>query len=193
MKIVAFVGFLLVFNLAGCANQGTKNVAASAGSSAESSSATTANVVGSGTGTLLIKEIVFGADAVIPSAVKNECALLTKLSAEIKANAANQYTTVLEGSTSVPADAEVLSIEIINLMGSGGGAWSGAKSVMINGTLSKQGKAVGGFKALRVSGGGFFGGYKGTCAILGRCVKTLGKDVAGWLQNPTPNATLGDM
>lgn len=192
MKIATLVSFLVVFNLAGCANQGTKNASAPTGPTAESSSGMATKIAGSG-GLLVIKEVTFGADASVPEAVKNECALLSRLSAEIKANAAHHYATVLEGSTAEPANADVLSIEIINLMGSGGGAWSGGKSVMIKGTLSKQGKAVSSFKALRVSGGGVFGGYMGTCAILGRCVRTLGKDVAGWLQNPTPNATLGDM
>ncbi len=41
--------------------------------------------------------------------------------------------------------------------------------------------------------GGFMGAYKGTCALLGRCTKTLGKDIAEWLKNPVNNATLGDM
>jgi hypothetical protein len=192
MKIATLVSFLVVFSLAGCANQGAKNAGTPAEPIAESSSDMTTKIAGSGTGLLVIKEVTFGSDASVPEAVKNECALLSGLSAAIKANAAHHYATVLEGSTA-PANADVLSIEIINLMGPGGGAWSGGKSVMIKGTLSKQGKAVSSFKALRVSGGGVFGGYMGTCAILGRCVRTLGKDVAGWLQNPTPNATLGNM
>ncbi|NQV86958.1 MAG: hypothetical protein HQ492_07775 [Woeseiaceae bacterium] len=35
-------------------------------------------------------------------------------------------------------------------------------------------------------------GAKGTCSILGRCVKTLGSDIATWLQNPTMNAMPGN-
>ena len=44
----------------------------------------------------------------------------------------------------------------------------------------------------RGGGGGAFGGYKGTCAILGRCVQAIGKDVGGWLLAPSMNAKLGD-
>jgi hypothetical protein len=193
MKIMALVSFLVVFNLVGCANQETKNVGASAEATTANNADKTAPIAGSGAGVLLIKDVAFDADAVVPEAVKNECKLPSSLSAQIRANVAQHYATVLEGSAVAPDNADVLSIEIVNLIGSGGGAWSGGKSVMIKGTLSKQGKAVASFKALRVSGGGYFGAYMGTCAILGRCVRTLGKDVAGWLQNPTPNATLGNM
>jgi hypothetical protein len=64
---------------------------------------------------------------------------------------------------------------------------------MIKGSLSQRGKMLGDFKARRYSGGGMFGGYKGTCAILGRCVKTLGRDVAEWLAHPASQAVLGDL
>ena len=43
------------------------------------------------------------------------------------------------------------------------------------------------------AGGGAFGGYKGTCSILGRCIKTLGSDIAKWLANPTMDAKLGNV
>ena len=193
MKTVTIVSFLMIFALVGCSNQGVKNESAPSDTLAKSNSDTQVKVASGATGTLVIKEVVFGADAPVPEAVRNECELISGLSTEIKVNAANHYATVLEGPVTAPANADVLSVEIINLVGPGGGAWSGGKSVMIKGTLSKHGKAVSGFKALRVSGGGFFGGYMGTCAILRRCIRTLGEDVAGWLQNPTPNATLGDM
>ncbi len=174
---------LIILLLSGCASDGSK----------DSSSATGQTVTkSSGMGTLVVKDIVFSEDAGIPAAVKNECNLLQDLSSHIK-TAAGQYATVLEGSVAAPANADVLTIEIINLVGPGGGAWSGGKSVMIKGTLVKQGQNAGSFKALRVSGGGMWGGYMGTCAILGRCVKTLGTDVADWLRNPVDNAKLGDL
>jgi hypothetical protein len=64
---------------------------------------------------------------------------------------------------------------------------------LVKGSLSQKGKILGDFKARRYSGGGMFGGYKGTCAILRRCVKTLGKDVAEWLAQPTSQAVLCDL
>jgi hypothetical protein len=65
--------------------------------------------------------------------------------------------------------------------------------VLIKGSLAEKGKVLGDFNARRYSGGGMFGEYKGTCSILGRCVKTLGKDVAEWLAHPVSQAALGDL
>ena len=42
------------------------------------------------------------------------------------------------------------------------------------------------------AGGGAFGGFKGTCSILGRCIKAIGADIAKWLANPTMDAMLGN-
>jgi hypothetical protein len=146
-----------------------------------------------GTGTLIIKPISFKKDAYIRDAVKQECSLDEKLTQFIKDNAAGQYANIITDANSGPADAQVLTLEIEEVQGAAGGAWSGAKSVIIKGSLSQKGKMLGDFKARRYSTGGMFAGYKGTCAILGRCVKTLGKDVAEWMAHPAPQAVLGDM
>lgn len=37
----------------------------------------------------------------------------------------------------------------------------------------------------RNSSGGIGGGFKGSCAVLERCVNTLGKDVDAWLKKQT--------
>jgi len=142
---------------------------------------------------LIIKPIGFSKDAEIRDAVKQECKLDSKLTQFIKENANGQYATIVSDSTTGPADAQVLTVEIKEVLGTAGGAWSGPKMVLIKGSLTGNGKVLGDFKARRYSGGGMFGGYKGTCAILGRCVKTLGKDVAEWLAHPTSQAGLGDL
>ncbi len=41
-------------------------------------------------------------------------------------------------------------------------------------------------------GSGAFGGFKGTCSILGRCIEALGKDIATWLKDPEMDSQLGD-
>jgi hypothetical protein len=147
----------------------------------------------SGAGTLIIKPISFKQDAYIRDAVKQECSLEGKLTQFIKENAAGHYANIVMDSNAGPADAQILVVEIEEVQGAAGGAWSGARSVVIKGTLSQQGKMLGDFKARRYSGGGMFAAYKGTCAILGRCVKTLGRDVAEWLIHPTSQAVLGDL
>ena len=45
---------------------------------------------------------------------------------------------------------------------------------------------------MRVSGGGAFGLYKGSCTVLGSTVKVLGRDVSNWLKKPVNGAHLGD-
>ena len=146
-----------------------------------------------GTGTLIINPIGFRKDAYIREAVKQECNLDGKLSQFIEQYAAGQYADIVTDSRTEPADAQVLRLEIEEVAGGAGGAWSGAKSVVIKGSLSQNGKMLGDFKARRYSGGGMFGGYKGTCAILGRCVKALGRDVGEWLAHPSSQAVLGDL
>jgi hypothetical protein len=47
--------------------------------------------------------------------------------------------------------------------------------------LMQSGKVLATTTKERSSGGGAFGGYKGTCQIFGRVAKTLGSDVAAWL------------
>ena len=128
----------------------------------------------------------------VPTAVRQECNLGGNLSKFIDSAAEDYSNNIQLTSNLKKARGRVLNIEITNVHGLGGGAYSGAKSVTIEGTLKENGKVVGTFTGSRYSGGGFWGGFKGTCSILGRCVKTLGDDVAQWLESPYKGARLGD-
>lgn len=147
-----------------------------------------------GAGILVIDKIDFAKDTAVRRAVRNECRLPEKLTEFIDEYAGKHYAQVLVNTdlATVPANTEVLKVKITEIMGGSGGAWSGGKYVAISGILQKNGQIIGDFKARRISGGGVFGAYKGTCSIMGRCVKTLGKDVAEWLQDPAKNDVLGD-
>ncbi len=61
------------------------------------------------------------------------------------------------------------------------------------GTLFENGEKIASFEARRQSMGGAFAGYKGSCSVLGRTVKAMGKDIAQWLKEPIDKAMLGDM
>ena len=74
----------------------------------------------------------------------------------------------------------------------GGGAWSGAKWMTVKGTLVENDKPIASFRAKRYSTGGAFGGFKGTCSIIGRCTKAIAQIIAEWLKNPVDGARLGD-
>ncbi|MCK4842141.1 MAG: hypothetical protein KAT04_09715 [Methylococcales bacterium] len=181
MKINFIFLFIFLFALSGCKSTSSKSAKIQNQAQSVSSS-----------GTLVIKPIVFKKGIHVRESVKNECDLTGKLATYIKKNSSRQFTKIITESNSVPAKAQVLSIVIEQVQGSGGGAWSGAKMVLIKGKLTRRGKLIGGFRASRYSGGGMWGAYKGTCNILGRCVKVLGKDVSKWLANPTHNALLGN-
>ena len=144
--------------------------------------------VSSATKNLVIKTIVFSEPDEVRTAIKNECSLQEKLASFIQEYTKGEFNIVENDP-----NADVLEIEITDAQGHSGGAWSGAKMVAIKGELKRHGQTISNFKAKRFSGGGAFAQFKSTCAILGRCVKTLGKDTAEWLKDPVKNALLGDM
>ncbi len=147
-----------------------------------------------GTEILVIDQIDFAESPPVRKVVRDECRLPEKLTSFIDQFAAKYYSQILTNTdiSTVPAGTQILKIKITDIKGFAGSAWSGDKSVSITGTLLKDDKVFGDFKARRVSGGGMFTEFKGTCSILGRCIKALGKDIAEWLKVPTRNTVLGD-
>jgi hypothetical protein len=139
------------------------------------------------------KQAPYAQSMSVPDAVRAECNLPIRVAEFVKEYADKSHDkVVLADNVSAGTPGQALSMKIVGLTGTGGGAWSGPKHVTVEGTLWENGKVKGTFTATRYSGGGAFGGYKGTCAILGRCVKAIGKDVGEWLQAPKMNAKLGD-
>ena len=141
----------------------------------------------------IAKQAPFAQQLSVPDAVRAECNLPGKVPEFVKEFAGKTYDkVVLADGVSAKTPGQALSLSITGLTGTGGGAYSGAKHVTVQGTLWENGKVKGTFTATRYSGGGAFGGMKGTCSILGRCVQAIGKDVGGWLLQPSMNANLGD-
>lgn len=141
----------------------------------------------------LQKQAPFAKDLAVPEAVRKEGDLENKIPDYVRVNAEGNFDKVaLVDSASAGTPGKALAMKITGLMGKGGGAWSGPKQISIEGTLWDSGKIVGTFQAMRFSGGGAFGSYKGTCAILDTCAKEIGQDVSKWLTEPSMNARLGD-
>lgn len=141
----------------------------------------------------IAKQAPYAQQLNVPEAVRAECNLPIRVSEFVKEFADKNYDKVmLADNVSAKTPGQALSMKIVGMTGTGGGAWSGPKHVTVEGTLWENGKVKGTFTATRYSSGGAFGGYKGTCAILGRCVKAIGKDVGGWLLAPGMNTKLGD-
>jgi hypothetical protein len=136
------------------------------------------------------RSIAFAEGSGASDAVRNECALETKVPDFIKQFAGDSVELV--DAALDPRKGRVLKMEITEVHAPGGGAYSGPKWMTVKGELLENGKPLGSFRAKRFSTGGAFGGFKGTCAIIGRCTKAIGQDIAGWLRSPTRDAELGD-
>jgi hypothetical protein len=134
--------------------------------------------------TQLARSIPIAAGAGASGAVSQECQLQTRVPEAI-AQAASDVQLVDAPSKA----ARWLELEISEVHGPGGGPFSGPKWLAVTGKLHERGKLIGSFRAKRLSTGGF---VKGTCATLGGCATSIGRDVAAWLQAPSMNAELGD-
>ncbi len=130
--------------------------------------------------------IPFAEHVDVSQAVRNECQLGEKVSSFLAESSSN--VAVAEDSKT----GRYLRMEITEVVATGGGAWSGPKWMTVKGTLVENDKPVASFRAKRFSTGGAFGGFKGTCAIIGRCTKRIAEDIAEWLKAPVDGAELGD-
>ena len=119
----------------------------------------------------------------VRDAVKAECDLLEKVPGFIEEFAKKNNSVKLVEDIA-GAKGRVLKVEIVNVGESGRG-----KSLTLTGELREKGKVIGTITARRTSMGGPFG-FGGVCRSLQRCAKTLGKDVAAWLEKPAMDVKL---
>ena len=120
--------------------------------------------------------------------VKAKCLLQSELAYSIK-EYAKKMNVVLAEDVNDSTEGRVLHMEIVNVIGGGGGFWSGQKSVTVQGKLTENGEVIGTFIANRATGSTRSG--DGTCDMLELCMKVMAKDIAKWLPNPTMDAKLG--
>jgi hypothetical protein len=143
----------------------------------------------------LSKRAVYEETVNVPKVVKDQCRMEAKVIEYVQYFSKKNFDKiVLVDDPSEQTPGTALNIRITGAVAPKGGATTGIKSLTIKGTLWQDGKLAGTFAARRVtSGGASLVGYKGTCSMLGRSAKRLGKDVAAWLENPSMNAKLGDL
>lgn len=118
----------------------------------------------------------------VVEAVKRDCALDTMVGDWVLESVSKKHPgsrKLQQGDK--PGKDRLVKVTIVNVVGVGGGAYSGPKSMTVRAEVIESGKVIGSTTKERTSGGGAFGGMKGTCAIFGRVAKTLGADVAAWL------------
>ena len=134
------------------------------------------------------KAVPFDDTIEVPPAVRRECKLPEKTASFIKKYGKKNVEFV----ESPNGEGQYLEMSITEVHALGGGAFSGPKWMEVTGHLMENGSRVASFRAKRFSTGGAFAEFKGTCAIIGRCTKAIGKDIARWLKNPVDGAALGD-
>lgn len=140
------------------------------------------------------RPVPFADSALIAAKIKAECVIQTQLADYIAEYAREKNITVtFADSTNADAEGQVLDIKITDAVSDGNPFIGHRKSTTVTGTLYRNGEVIGNFNARRNSMGGAFAGYKGSCSVLGRTVKVLGQDIAGWLAAPTKDAMLGDL
>lgn len=149
----------------------------------------------SAAGTVNVAQTVpFAEGAVIAGAVRRECALGEKLSTYIKEAARENDVAVAQVADPKATDpGRVLIVQISDSM-AGGNAFVGHHTyTTVKGALYQDGTEIGNFVGRRNSMGGAFAGFKGNCSVLGRTVRALGEDIAGWLAHPVKDGQLGDL
>lgn len=134
--------------------------------------------------------VPYAQDNDVSDAIKKECHLGEKLADFVKAGS----SAPVELTSQAPkrGSGRVLEMEISDAVSMGNAFMGHQKFVKAKGTLFENGKKIASFKARRNSMGGAFGGFKGSCAVLGRTVRAIGTDVGKWLAKPVDGAALGD-
>lgn len=136
----------------------------------------------------------YAEDADISAKVRTECVKLpTQLPAytrEFGAASSQEITLVDQVSADMPG--RVLIVEIADAVSMGNAFIGHQKYSKVKGKLYQDGELIGSFSGRRNSMGGFGAGYKGSCSVLGRTIKALGKDIAVWLKNPSEGSSIGD-
>ena len=137
--------------------------------------------------TITIPRIVPYAEGVGTPDLRNECDWNKQISDYIVTYSKRAVASADDLSA---VQGPVLWLTITNVHAAGGGNFSGPKWGTVTGELKKDGQTVGSFTGMRqVSQSGL---SFTACGVLGRVSKSLGKDIAKWLENPTMDARLGN-
>ncbi|MDT8409388.1 MAG: hypothetical protein RQ741_07295 [Wenzhouxiangellaceae bacterium] len=142
----------------------------------------------------VIKDAPYAADADIQKKVRNECVKLGSQLSEFTQQFGKEFgvDVALVDSLDTAGSGRVLQLEITDATSMGNAFMGHQKFSSARGTLYEDGKKVADFRARRNSMGGAFAGFKGSCSVLGRTVKAMGKDIALWLKDPEDKAELGN-
>lgn len=135
----------------------------------------------------------FAEEAEVSQKIRTECVKLQGQLPAYTAQFGREFGVEVElVDAPAPSQGRVLQLEIYEAVSMGNAFIGHQKFAKVRGTLFEDGQRVAAFRGMRNSMGGAFGGYKGSCSVLGRTMKALGKDIAQWLRDPRDGAELGD-
>jgi len=140
------------------------------------------------------RETPFADDALVAGKVKRECTVGADLPAVLAEAGKKVHVDVQLVDKAEQGNAgRVLLMEIVDADSAGNAFLGHHKSMTVRGKLFDSGRQIGSFTARRNSMGGAFGGFKGSCTVLDRTAKALGRDIAAWLAHPSQDALLGEL
>lgn len=129
----------------------------------------------------LLTPVTYDPSASVPERVREECRLDYALQSEIANAMTRRFKT--PNATTTSTDGEVVRVTITYVLGPAAGAFSGPKSMSILAELMNNGKVERSAKLHRTSVSVNI--FKGTCSILDKTARTLGKDVVKWIESPS--------
>lgn len=143
----------------------------------------------------MARDVPYAEGAEIQRKVREECVKLQGQLADFTREFGHEagVQVQLADAVSTEGPGRVLEVEITEAVSLGNPFIGHQKYTRVKGALFEDGRRIAAFKGMRTSMGGAFGGYKGSCSVLGRTVKALGKDIAFWLADPKDGAELGDL
>lgn len=186
MNLLKFsVVFSIVIALSACG--GNSNI--------KSDSGATEVTLGSKIDVLNIQHTIeVSASGTINSRALKECNLQSQLPELLEKEAGKNGIAVNRvKALNTKAEGYNLLVEFTQIVNGGNVFFGHRKYTQIHVTLFKDGQKISEADAGRRSSGGFAGGFKGACSVLGRTLQANAKDVVLWLSNPINNARLGDL
>ena len=135
------------------------------------------------------KETPFAEGSGASDKVKQECDIQGRLPKYLKSYAKSHTDVEFTTEPLDKVEGKVLYLKFEHVFAPGGGGYSGTKSVSVVGELKENGEVIG---SLTIDRTALFGMSPGTCSMLKRVAKKIGKEVAEWLAAPTMDAMLGD-
>ena len=120
----------------------------------------------------------------IQSNIRQGCTALGQQLSEATRKFASKYDIRLTKHENLDTNGagKALMIYITEASSSGNAFLGHRKSVSTKADFYNDGKLIDTYATTRNSGGGMWGGFKGSCSVLHRTVNTLGKDIAIWLK-----------